>query len=342
VVHNGEFRGELYSPRFGVEVAPMTYHASYTDAGFRTNSSTPPFDILVIGDSFIEVGESDDSTLSELLKHESGLSTLNLGRGWYGPPQYLEVFKRYGLGSKARYAVFAFFSGNDAEDTRQYMRWQSGGQGGNYYSFVVGRKNFFIRYFYAVRDTFGVIRSWAKRYFEGNLTPPSPVMADVAIGKGTDPDVGLIQLNGHHVPMYFIYWNQQATSTQFLERPEWKSVRAVIGEFKALTLQEMMIPIIVFIPTKAEVYGTRFDQRSGTRFLSKIQEQLQFERNTSDALAAVCQEQQVHLVNLLPIFQTRAGEGEVLYYPFDTHWNTTGRRVAANAIAKAIRETPQH
>jgi hypothetical protein len=148
----------------------------------------------------------------------------------------------------------------------------------------------------------------------------------------------MIQLNGHLVPMYFIYWNQQATSTQFLERPEWKSVRAVIGQFKALARQEHMLPIIVFIPTKAEVYGARFDQGSGSRFLSRIGGQLQFERNTSEAVETICAEEQVHLVNLLPVFQTLAGEGELLYHPFDTHWNSTGRRAAATVLAKAIRE----
>ena len=342
VVHVDEFRGGLYSPRFGVEVPSMPYHASYTDTGFRTNSSTPPFDILLIGDSFIEVGESDDSTLSELLKQESGLSTLNLGRGWYGPPQYLEVFKRYGLGTKAHYAILAFFSGNDAEDTRQYMRWQRGGKGGNYYSFVVGRTNFFRRYLTAFRDTFGVIQDWGKRYFERELETPTLAVASGAMAKETHPDVGLIRLNGHRVPMYFNYWNPHATSAQLLASEEWNSIRAVIGRFRALALEEMMIPIIVFIPTKVEVYGARFDQQSGSRFVSRIQEQIQFEMNTSSALEAVCQEQKVHLVNLLPVFQALAGEGNVLYYPFDTHWNSTGRRAAAKALAKVIREMPQH
>jgi SGNH hydrolase-like domain, acetyltransferase AlgX len=342
VVHVREFRGGLYSSQFGVEVPPITYHASYTDTGFRTNSSTPPFDVLLIGDSFVEVGESDDSTLSELLKQESGLSTLNLGRGWYGPPQYLEVFKRYGLGTKAHYAILAFFSGNDAEDTRQYMRWQRGGEGGDYYSFVVGRTNFFIRYLHAFRDTFGVIREWGKRYFGGALEPPNLAMGSGAIAEETHPDVGLIQLNGQRVPMYFNYWNPHATSAQLLAREEWKGIRTVIGQFRALALQEMMIPIIVFIPTKAEVYGMRFDQQGGSRILSRIHEQLKFEMNTSDALEAVCQEQKIHLVNLLPFFQALAGEGKVLYHPFDTHWNSAGRRAAAKALAKAIREIPPH
>src|SRR5215213_1061221 len=150
VVH-ADFRGDGYSPIYGVDVEPIRYHASYTADGFRTNSSAPPFDVLVLGDSYIEIGESDELTFSELFKRTSSLSSLNLGRGWYGPPQYMEVFKRYGLGVNAKIALLCFFSGNDADDTRQYMRWQRGGEGGDYYSFIVGRKNYFISYVPAFR-----------------------------------------------------------------------------------------------------------------------------------------------------------------------------------------------
>ena len=100
-----DFRGDMYSATYGVDVLPMEYRASYDVNGFRTNSSTPPIDILVIGDSFIEIGESDESTFSEILKRVSKLSTLNLGRSWYGPSQYLELFKSYGLTTKAKYAL---------------------------------------------------------------------------------------------------------------------------------------------------------------------------------------------------------------------------------------------
>ena len=331
VVDAIEFRGDGYSPGFGIEVSPISYHASYTNNGFRANSSQPPFDLVVVGDSYIEFGESDDSTLSELLKHESGLSTLNLGRGWYGPPQYLEVFKRYGLGTKAQYAILAFFSGNDAEDTRQYIRWQRGGEGGDYYSFVVGRRNFFIRYLHAFRDTFMAIIHWRKE-------SPKMDTTEGAISNTVHPDVGMIQLGGHLVPMYFNYWNQHATSTQLLEREEWKHIRTVIGQFKALAAQNMIIPIIVFIPTKLEVYGSLFDHQSGSRFLSRIHEQLQFDMNTSDALEAVSQEQSVQMVNLMPVFRALARQGKVLYYPFDTHWNVTGRTAAAEVLAKGIQK----
>lgn len=341
VVNAIEFRGDVYSPSFGVEVAPIAYSASYTDEGFRTNSSAPPFDVVVIGDSYVEFGESDDSTLSELLKQESGFSTLNLGRAWYGPPQYFEIFKRYGIGTKARYAILAFFSGNDAEDTRQYLRWQRSGRAGDYHSFVVGQRNFFIRYLHAFRDTYSTIRHSIKRHFWASSEATGTTLADGTASKTLHPDIGMIQLNGHGVPMYFTYWNQHATSTQLLEGEEWKSIRAVLGQFKALALQNGMIPLLVFIPTKIEVYGSLFDQQSGSRFLSRIGEQLQFQTNNVEALEAVSRVERLPLVSLLPLFKALAREGTVLYHPFDTHWNMTGRKAAAEAIAKAIRAVPK-
>jgi hypothetical protein len=165
---------------------------------------------------------------------------------------------------------------------------------------------------------------------------PRTATTEGAISHAVHPDVGMIQLGGLLVPMYFNYWNQHATTTQLLEREEWKHIRTVIGQFKALSVQNMIIPIIVFIPTKLEVYGSLFDQQSGSRFLSRIHEQLQFDMNTSDALETISQEQKVQMVNLMPAFRGLARQGKVLYHPFDTHWNVTGRRAAAEALAKEV------
>ncbi len=336
VMDTAEWRGDGYSPEYGVEVPPIRYHASYTRDSFRKNSSSPPFDILVIGDSYVEIGESDDSTLSERLTQVSRLSTLNLGRGWYGPLQYLEVFKRYGLGMKAKYALLCFFSGNDAEDVRQYMRWQRGGEGGDYYSFVVGRTNFFIRYLHALRDTYWAIRHWVRSYFDSVYVFIGVTFTDEAISKGIHPDLGLIQLNGQVVPMRFNYWNQHATSEQLLSRDEWKTLRTVMAEFRAVALGNDIVPIVVFIPTKAEVYGSLFSEHSGQRILLKIHDQLQFEMNSAEALEALAREQGIMIVNLLPHFKELARQGNVLYYPFDTHWNSAGRQAAAEVIAKVV------
>jgi len=118
--------GDLYRTEYG-DPEPFDYAATYTPEGFRSNSSAAPYEMVVIGDSFVEIGEDDSMTLSERLKAETGLSTFNLGRGWYGPHQYVELLRRYGLGLRPRFAVLCIFSGNDIEDIRQYEQWAKGG-----------------------------------------------------------------------------------------------------------------------------------------------------------------------------------------------------------------------
>ena len=58
--------------------------------------------------------------------------------------------------------------------------------------------------------------------FIGGKNPQRSDTTEGAISNAVHPDVGMIQLGGHLVPMYFNYWNQHATSTQLLEREEWK------------------------------------------------------------------------------------------------------------------------
>src|SRR5262245_12698932 len=107
------FVGDMYSPVYGVASPAIKYHATYSPEGFRSNSSASGFQVLVLGDSYVEIGEEDSLTLSEQLKLVSGLSTFNLGRAWYGPFQYLELFKQYAPLVKPQYAVLCFFDGND-------------------------------------------------------------------------------------------------------------------------------------------------------------------------------------------------------------------------------------
>jgi SGNH hydrolase-like domain, acetyltransferase AlgX len=46
----------------------------------------------------------------------------------------------------------------------------------------------------------------------------------------------------------------------------------------------------------------------------------------------------IKLASLTPIFEAAAKEGKFLYYPFDTHWNSTGREIAAAFVASILRK----
>jgi hypothetical protein len=42
----------------------------------------------------------------------------------------------------------------------------------------------------------------------------------------------------------------------------------------------------------------------------------------------------------VPAFQAAAESGDLLYYPYDSHWSARGHRVAAQAVADVLRNIP--
>src|SRR5262249_22718077 len=64
-VLQGTSVGDLYAAEYGVDVVPWSYVVTTNATGFRPNSAGPPYEIVLIGDSFLTAGEDDGSTLSE-------------------------------------------------------------------------------------------------------------------------------------------------------------------------------------------------------------------------------------------------------------------------------------
>ena len=161
---------------------------------------------MLIGDSYVEIGETDQLTLREQLALVSGLTTFNLGREWYGPFQYLELFKRYAPRLKPRYAVLCFFDGNDIEDTKQYLRWR---KGKSYYTFVLSTKNYMGRYFTALRDSYEFLFKQVERVVErrwptipGSAWPKKRSRPKQGVGRSSEvhPDLGLVALHDRLCP----------------------------------------------------------------------------------------------------------------------------------------------
>jgi hypothetical protein len=46
--------GDEYDPRYGGDAPPVTLAYSYDQNGFRPNRAGPPFDIIAVGDSYLE------------------------------------------------------------------------------------------------------------------------------------------------------------------------------------------------------------------------------------------------------------------------------------------------
>ena len=55
-----------------------------------------------------------------------------------------------------------------------------------------------------------------------------------------------------------------------------------------------------------------------------------------EALSAIAAELDLELIDLLPPFRKAARAGELLYHPYDTHWNSAGRQRAAEHMATRL------
>ena len=210
--------------------------ATYDWRGFRKNSSGPPYDIAVIGDSYIEIGESDETTFTEFLAHETALSVLNLGRAWYGPYQYLELLKRYVLDAKPQYVFFCFFAGNDLEDIKHYEQWKAGGR---YYFYKdIDNQSILSRLMLATHDTWRFL----ERKTTSMFIPRSKVKLEWS-------KIGIIGLEDKKVPMFFDYWEKEITNEQYT------TLKSIISQFKLICEAKHIIPILIYIPTASQVYA---------------------------------------------------------------------------------------
>jgi hypothetical protein len=242
--------------------------------------------------------------------------------------------------------VLCFFDGNDAEDTKQYLRWQAGK---SYYSFVLSTKSYIGRYFTAFRDTYNVLFTAVAVKVKNIVSdislisrPDSIERTDASIDSkstGLHPDLGIIQVGTHPMPMRFNYWNPLKPAEDLLRTDEWKAIGQFLKDYERLAAQHGIQPIVVFVPTKMEVYGSQYLENSNKQFVDKIKKQLQFENNSHDAFLHLMQDTRLRLVDLLPVFRQQARAGKLLYYPFDTHWNIEGRRIAAKAIGDSLVES---
>jgi hypothetical protein len=318
--------GDQYSSEYGVDVVPMPFVATTNAEGFRPNSAGPPYEIVLVGDSFLAMGEDDASTLSERLRAVSGRATFNLSRSWYGPHQYLALLKRYGLALRPKVVILGFYAGNDIVDIREYHRWL---REHRYYSYADhAQRPFFVRYAIALTDTGAALRDTiAKR-----LARPTRPVAPGEI----HPNLGVIRVGAQSVPMVFGEWNPEGSAEQLLVTAEWQALHALLTEFHHLCRASGILPVLLYIPSKSQVYAEYATAHSGRRFLQAAARQRPIRTNMVTAITTLAQQVELPLINLLPAFEQQAEAGRLLYYPFDSHWSGEGIQAAADYIWQAL------
>jgi acetyltransferase AlgX (SGNH hydrolase-like protein) len=313
----------LRAVNYGIDAPLRSILYRFDTDGFRNAAHHGLSDVVLIGDSMVEYGDSDGDILVARLERLSGLSATSFGVGGYGPFHYLELFKRYGLQHKPKYALFCFYEDNDLGDIAEYLKWKSEGR---YYDFGILSAGFWSRYGAAIKSTAQYLHNRIRRAFRN--PEPTKSLADLAN----------LRLQNDDVQMLLADKVSTETTENMLKSDEWKNLKSILVEFRDLAHAHQILPMIVYIPLAAHIYAEYSTPASGENWLKVRDEQIAAQANAENAMIRLARELQIELIDLTPAFKAKAKAGRVLYYPYDQHWNSEGRETAAAVITEALRK----
>jgi hypothetical protein len=314
-------RAANYSAPQGVGVELRSIPYRFDADGFRNSARHELSDVVLLGDSMVEYGNSDADILAARLERLSGLSVASFGVGGYGPFHYLELLKRYGLRKKPKYALFCFYEENDLGDIAEYLKWKKEGR---YYGFGILSAGFWSRYRAAVKSATEYLRARIQRAID---SPQPPKIL---------PDIADLQLQNAHVQMLLLDKVSTESPEAMLKTEEWKNLRKILIDFRDVARAHHIIPMIVFIPLAANIYAEYSTTASGENWLKVRDQQIAAQANGEKAMIRLAREVNIELIDLTPAFRAKAKAGKVLYYTYDQHWNSEGGETAAAVITEAL------
>lgn len=308
-VYNGTFAGDLYHTS---KIPSVSYTARFDEEGFRNAGNPGPKQIVVLGDSFIQFGFDDQDSLPARLQRATGLSAANYGMEWYGPAQYVAVLKKFAVKRQPRFAVLCFFEGNDLRDTEQYLKWKNGG---NYYHLSVYSANPISAYF----------NFWYHLIYEGrnDFRKWDPRTAEVTLPTGKFKTI-------------FTYALDTRPKEEILKSPAGRELEKQLKEFKDFSVSNGITPVLVFIPSSTHIYLPYGLPSGNYPGWPSFKDQLKASGHLEDAVRETAETLKLDFVDLTPNFKKSAAEGQVLFYPHDTHWTETGRALAASVIRNGL------
>jgi PAS domain S-box-containing protein len=116
----------------------------------------------------------------------------------------------------------------------------------------------------------------------------------------------------------------------------------ILAEFKHLSEQNQIVPVLVYIPAQTEIYSEYSTLNSGANWLAIRESQIATSGSNEEAARRLAAKVGIQLINLRPAFKQAARQGKLLYYRLDSHWNDEGREIAAKVTAEALKAIDSH
>lgn len=279
----------------------------YDQDGFRNPPGLADWDVVLVGDSFVEAGTlADADTPAAVLAARRGLVVKALGVSGTGPRAHVRYLQSFGLAPRCRDAVLVFFEGNDVSDLLREELLALGHVVDPREAERRGRPH---------RSLVGHLRTTLARALAD--PPPDPVEADVTLG-GTTFAVGL----GPHPPGPLSPAAAAALGASF-------------GEWAETARRAGLRPWIAYLPEKLRALSLAGDvrPRPGVRPLGLAPDAAELPRQ----VLALASASGARAIDLLPPLVAASRTGLLCYHPVvDHHLSRDGARVVGEALADAL------
>ncbi len=292
-----------------------------TDAdGFRNSKDIKQADLVFIGDSFTEAGNVlEEESFVRLTATKLNLTARNLGLCGYPPPAELVVLQRYGLKCDPKLVVWQICEGNDLVESRRYADWRKGGYPSTEQPDGTSRweqqsiTHLLFRCF--VRHE----RNW----WAGDYHRADGSHCEVRFLFVPSPD---------QIPIEYYGRGQR------VEHLGWKPIVAALKQGSRQLKQLRISLLVVFIPTKLTVMGQfiRFDDWSQEKVNRLPALRIPKHMSMATQLKGVCDELDVVFVDTTEALEAKAADGELVYYPLDSHLTPLGHEVVSRLVVDTI------
>lgn len=327
------FPGKIRPPEEDVVLA--AFRLAWDTDGFRQPAQAAAhYPIAAFGDSFTEAANVA-LPWPDMLAQYLEVPVRNYGYRDYGPIEIAKAASEF-AGKEARaWLLYAYFSGNDLANNNRTTR-------------IEERSPFFLMPHLAARAA-GEVQTPAAQPTAEHYDFPLPVI-----------------IGGNYYEMVFFpqyIWAQLAPPEGF----EASRTFEILGQ--QLDVMTHSVPpetckALIFTPTKEHLYY-RYIYETERQWIRGVGQApyidaaglLQWRdyaysaeeeaallahlNDQRDAVAGLVASKAGWLfIDLLPAFEEAVGRGELLYYPYDTHWNQAGHNLAASVIAQAMQDAP--
>jgi hypothetical protein len=242
------FRGFGYSPLYGIKVPPQTITWETDQEGFRNASQIPYPQVVIVGSSFPEYGaDLEDTYSSRLDKLLGGNKVINFSKAGYGPIEYVRVFELLALEKKPKYAILALNAAGDIDE--HLAAWVQGRRDSSLAKASVAFGGFLSRYQIAIHQAWQMVTSagWAALQMG---------FSKIVGSEGVHPDVAVLKLpNASREKMVFLDMHTAKSPDELLRSGQWRALRKILDEFRQLSDENQIVPLLLYIPGATEIYS---------------------------------------------------------------------------------------